>query len=37
MTFYKTLTPYYDDLFPTNEKALAFWQLILKKEILFWM
>ncbi|GGE68142.1 class I SAM-dependent methyltransferase [Priestia taiwanensis] len=24
MSFYKTLTPYYDDIFPTNEKTLAF-------------
>ena len=24
MTFYKTLTPYYDDIFPTNEKTLTF-------------
>ncbi|WP_071458980.1 class I SAM-dependent methyltransferase [Bacillus massilinigeriensis] len=24
MSFYKTLTPYYDDIFPANEKTLAF-------------
>lgn len=24
MSFYKTLTPYYNDIFPTNEKTLAF-------------
>ncbi len=24
MSFYKVLTPYYDDIFPTNEKTLAF-------------
>lgn len=31
MTFYKTVTPYYDDLFPTNEKALAFLTAQFKK------
>lgn len=31
MSFYKALTPYYDDIFPTNEKTLAFLAAYFKK------
>lgn len=32
MSFYQTLTPYYDDIFPTNQKALAFLTAHFKEE-----